>query len=1137
VQALVPKGIVSSLLCLLLSPAAEAARQELSLSGAGWALWHDRSADVSRDKLALPPVDLSTLTVAEPTGGWAVLESSQALRVSVPGTAEQYLQKTPGPAGDITGVTWWSRRIEVPAFEGRKRALLRFAAVRQRAEVFVDGRLVASDLIGNSPFEVDLGEGLRPGQVLRLAVRITDVGGNFDWRDGNTYSWSEYTLAGSHGFGGITGDVALVLADPVRIADLAVLNTPEPRTVRVRAELTNTEKTRVTRDLECAVLTEKDGAEVARAGRKGLVLEAGETRLVELELQAPAAELWDLHSPVLHRCVVRLNGGDGREDSTTRRFGFRWFGVDGIGRDAVFRLNGRRIMLRTAISWGFWPVSGLVPTAEQAEREVRVAKAYGQNMLNFHRCIGQPAVLDKADELGLLIYEEPGNWKSGDKDDFARAMVNEKLARMVRRDRSHPSLVIYNLINEDGKAEGENLEAREAAVRRVHELDPSRAVTRTSGWAKSGIAVEDPIKMHMRPWDPVLYQAGWFDFHHAGGPATWHQGLYKGPGEHYNRSTNREELVFWGEEGALSTPPRLGMIRDELLRRGETGWDGKAYLEHYRLFEEFIARKGLAKAFPSVDALTGALGNVSLDHQGRKIQLMRATDVADAYAVNGWESELIENHSGIVDCFRFPKGDPALMARYNAPLYVAVLPRTQVGSPGSTAKVDLYVVNEVGLSGPHRLEAEMLGADGAVLSRTVRDVIIAGGDTQGQLLVEGLELPLGSKEGFATVRAKLVDAAGEEKAKGADGLLCVDWRAAKVSGKGAIYGLNPGLARFLRKDLGLEAPNYADDLGRLDWIVVARSPGADQLNLLPEEQLSRETGGLAGISVSIAQAKTPDLAVVSRVDRTVDIDIPEGASPDPSFPGIEDYRVRWTGFIAPTQTGVHAFAVAAGGGGVRLEVDGKVLIDGLRVKGRQASDRVELALEAGRPVRLSLEFAHMRGSGRCRLYWAVPDVAPISLRRLLERVRDDGTRLVIVDHAEDWMEHLTAYSKINYTGSVKVGSAWLGGVHFARSHPLLEGLPVNDALGWPWQAVVAEGRERKLLLLEGEELAVGAWHCNEEKTPMSLGTAVGVIPCGRGRVVFSTLAIADQVGEPAGPADVARRLLCNYLSVPLAEAR
>ncbi len=70
-------------------------------------------------------------------------------------------------------------------------------------------------------------------------------------------------------------------------------------------------------------------------------------------------------------------------DKDSRRFGFRWFEASGIGEDAVFRLNGKRIMLRSAISWSFWPVNGIFPSEEFAERQIRIAKELGIEYAEF----------------------------------------------------------------------------------------------------------------------------------------------------------------------------------------------------------------------------------------------------------------------------------------------------------------------------------------------------------------------------------------------------------------------------------------------------------------------------------------------------------------------------------------------------------------------------------------------------------------------------------------------------------------------------------------------------------------------------------------------------------------------------------
>jgi beta-galactosidase len=84
---------------------------------------------------------------------------------------------------------------------------------------------------------------------------------------------------------------------------------------------------------------------------------------------------------------------------------------------------------------------------------------------------------------------------------------------------------------------------------------------------------------------------------------------------------------------------------------------------------------------------------------------------------------------------------------------------------------------------------------------------------------------------------------------------------------------------------------------------------------------------------------------------------------------------------------------------------------------------------------------------------------------------------------------------------------------------------VGGALDWPYQSVVRNGNDRTGFVLEGEELVVGAWH----SFPMQLGTAVGVIPVGEGRIVVSTLDLVENISSEEGPAQVARKLLCNFI--------
>ena len=73
-------------------------------------------------------------------------------------------------------------------------------------------------------------------------------------------------------------------------------------------------------------------------------------------------------------------------DNYTQRFGFRWFEVKDIHGDKQFFLNGKRIVLRTAISWSFWPDNGITPSDELARRQVESAKKLGRRNNRRNRC-------------------------------------------------------------------------------------------------------------------------------------------------------------------------------------------------------------------------------------------------------------------------------------------------------------------------------------------------------------------------------------------------------------------------------------------------------------------------------------------------------------------------------------------------------------------------------------------------------------------------------------------------------------------------------------------------------------------------------------------------------------------------------
>lgn len=1109
---------------------AASSRHSTELSGAGWNLWLDREASWKNDVLLFPRPSVSEVPLQSPTGGWEKLSGADTLQVKVPGTVEEYLQKRPGPEGDLQGVSWWSRKISIPADLGQKRVLLRLESARERVEVFVERQLVGYDIVGSTPLEFDITSAVQGRHTAELSVRVTDPGGNYDWRDSSPMRWGSHVLPMSHAFGGITGRVQLVICEPTYISDIYIQNTPALTQANVFVTLQNTTGAPQERSLSLQVREYKgEDKAVFDLPPLTLTLPPGESTR-RIVISAPSARLWDLESPVLHDCVVRLEDSGREVDVDQKRFGFRWFAPENIGNKAIFRLNGKRIVLRTAISWGFWPINGIYPTEELAEKQVRTAKALGLNMLNFHRAIGNPVVLEKADELGLLYYEEPGAYKSVRDDDFGRKIVREKLLRMVKRDRSHPSLVIYNLINEwdsrNPAPDKEEVELNCRDMQAAHALDPSRVITHTSAWARA-IGTEEPGKLHFRPFDEKPYWKGWYDVHHAGGPATWQEGMYRNPKDYYGYIENQPEIVFWGEEGALSTPPRLELIARDLKETQNLGWDADGYLAWARQFEEFIARKQLRSDFPSLDELTTAMGNISHYHQGRRIENMRLNDVADGYAINGWESELIENHSGIVDCFRNPKGDTRILAHYNQPLYVAVKLRNTVASPGTRVLADFFAINERNLAGEHLLRCQLVDASGKGLTSVEQKVQLTGGDVYGEKLAEALafEIPANAT-GQCRLEAELLDSSGQVKATGFDSLCLVDWRSKAFASEGALWESGDKLARFLKNERSISVPAFGKQSGCLAWIIAARAPLEGEPLIVPKEVFS-QSNGKPGLEMTIFATRRFGDPILTRTDAGIRFSVDDGAAPDPTLGVMQNYSVRWKGLLHPQLSGKHSFVLRTSGR-ARLRIEGKTVVDFPPPRVREPQ-RGSLELQAGKPVSIEVDYLAESGAAQCELAWVTPDTEPDTAQKIMAQVHDQGSTLIVLERADAWLELLAKQrdAKFRYQGSFRVGKTWLGGVHFARKHALFDGLPVPGALDWPFQSVVHNGEERLGLLVEGEELAAAAYH----SFPMKLGTAVGILPFGRGCVIFSTLDIVDNLQPGTGPSEMAKHLLVNYLAV------
>ncbi len=379
------------------------------------------------------------------------------------------------------GVAWYWREFAAPdnPLPGR-RCLLRFGAVNYKADVWLNGTYLGGDEGGEMPFEFDVTAAVRAGTPQQLAVRVLDP--LYDRRiDGMTKYETPRRGGPAIQHGGIEDSVDLLLVPEVRVSD--VFANPNWRTGDIDLELTfvNASERPVTAKLALSVTRDKSDTAVA-AKSTDVYLKPGES-MITGSLRVPDPLLWDLDAPNLYRVSVRLSpsGAEASGDEASVRFGFRDFRFEG----GAFRLNGRRILLKAAPvsnfdALGFWLPYDLGASPDFFERRLMEAKRLGFNMVRVHRGAARRNMLDRADEIGLMVYEESFASSRTAPTPYLAGRLRDVFSRLVRRDRNHPSVVAWGLLNEI-RSEWPQFQEGVAALSLVRSLDQTRMVILNSG--------------------------------------------------------------------------------------------------------------------------------------------------------------------------------------------------------------------------------------------------------------------------------------------------------------------------------------------------------------------------------------------------------------------------------------------------------------------------------------------------------------------------------------------------------------------------------------------------------------------------------------------------------------------------------
>ncbi len=354
------------------------------------------------------------------------------------------------------GYGWYRRAFALDSSDNGKNIELQFDGIATHCEIWVNGILMHRNFCGYTSSYVDISPIARyGGSVNIIAVRV-DAESHEGW-------WYEGA--------GIYRHTWLVKRQPLHIITDGVYANPVRKAagqwlIPAAITLESTASAKDPSEVDLKVL-DQQGHTVSKASAAFTVPEMGQnTVTVPVSVTNPV--LWTLEHPVLYHLKVTIRQNGRMVDELTTTCGFRTIRFTA---DSGFYLNDVHVKIKGVCNHQDHAGVGVAVPDALWEFRLRKLKEIG---VNGYRCSHNPPAaefLEACDSLGILVMDENRNFNTS--PEYIR-----QLQWMVRRDRNHPSIILWSVFNEEpmqGTESGYRMVRAMSAS--VKELDTTRPVT------------------------------------------------------------------------------------------------------------------------------------------------------------------------------------------------------------------------------------------------------------------------------------------------------------------------------------------------------------------------------------------------------------------------------------------------------------------------------------------------------------------------------------------------------------------------------------------------------------------------------------------------------------------------------------
>ncbi|MFC2087643.1 glycoside hydrolase family 2 TIM barrel-domain containing protein [Bacteroidota bacterium] len=399
-------------------------------------------------------------------------------------------------------VGWYRKNFEIPLDWDSRKVFIHFEGAMQVTDVWVNGNYVGQHAIsGYNPFHFDITDYLDFGKSNVIVVKNDNAENRNIPPDG---AKRDYTL-----FGGLYRDVYLVVTGKMyipfpwvsRIAGVFV-TTPFVSTTLATVKVKTAVKNEYPFSSNCIVHTliiDNEGNSLGEIKSSGTI-DSGKTHLFSQSLNIKQPGLWSPSNPNLYKAYIQVIKDSLPVDDYLVRFGIREYRFD---NEMGFMLNGEPMKLIGANRHQTYPYVGNAVTNRYHYFDAKMMRDAGFDFFRGCHYPHDPAFLDACDELGMAVLEEPPTWGAVP-NQIWWDNCQEAFRRMIRRDRNHPAIILWNACVNHGKCHPD----LEVIAR---EEDPTRTIAAcdipapmSSKLSEGGICIEHCSSYPLKDYEPSM---------------------------------------------------------------------------------------------------------------------------------------------------------------------------------------------------------------------------------------------------------------------------------------------------------------------------------------------------------------------------------------------------------------------------------------------------------------------------------------------------------------------------------------------------------------------------------------------------------------------------------------------------------